>query len=30
VLLLKKEQLKSDFFKKEYINVKIQDRVYYR
>jgi cell division septal protein FtsQ len=30
VILLKKEQLKSDFFKKEYINVKVQDRVYYR
>jgi cell division septal protein FtsQ len=30
VVLLKKEQLKSNFFKKEYINVKIQDRVYYR
>ena len=30
VLLIKKDQLKNDFFKKEYINVKIEDRVYYR
>lgn len=30
VILLKKEQLKNDFLKKQYINVKIEDRVYYR
>lgn len=30
VLAVKKEQLKSDFNKKEYINVRIEDRVYYR
>ncbi len=30
VVLLKREQLKDDFFKKEYIDVKIEDRVYYR
>jgi len=30
VMLIKKDQLKNDFFKKEYINVKIEDRVYYR
>jgi len=30
VLLIKKDQLKNDFFNKEYVNVKIEDRVYYR
>jgi cell division septal protein FtsQ len=28
LLLIKREQLKADFFKKQYINVRVQDRVY--
>jgi cell division septal protein FtsQ len=30
LLLIKREQLKADFFKKQYINVRVQDRVYIR
>jgi len=29
-MLIKRDQLKNDFFKKEYINVRIEDRVYYK